>query len=166
MAANEAREVRPGLLLDVCPARGEAEAMTRLSIRICFEPEGAYMGPGMAQLLQGIKEQGSISRAAAAMGMGYRKAWLLIQQMQETFAGQVVTTATGGLAGGGAVLTERGEALLSNYRAVEIHAQKAAASELRTLSAMTARDRAARAPARAPRKTARKKRRAAQSPPA
>jgi molybdate transport system regulatory protein len=132
--------------------------MPRLSIRIYFEPDGGYLGPGMAQLLAGIREHGSISRAAATMSMGYRKAWLLIQQMQETFAGQVVSTATGGLAGGGAALTDLGEALLSNYRAVEARAQQAAASELRALSAMAAPDR--RSTDKAPRAAIKKKRRA------
>jgi molybdate transport system regulatory protein len=132
--------------------------MPRLSIRIYFEPDGGYLGPGMVQLLQGVREHGSISRAAAAMGMGYRKAWLLIQQMQETFAGSVVTTAIGGLAGGGATLTDLGETLLSNYRAVEVHSQQAAASELRTLSAMAVSDRRKRAAGPAPRRAAKGKR--------
>jgi molybdate transport system regulatory protein len=117
---------------------GQFDAMPRLSIRIYFEPHGGYLGPGMAQLLDGIQQFGSIRRAAAAMGMGYRKAWLLVQQMQDTFAGPVVTTATGGAAGGGAVLTERGQSLLSNYRAIESHSAQAAASELQILSAMAA----------------------------
>lgn len=134
--------------------------MPRLSIRIYFEPWGGYLGPGMAQLLQGIREHGSISRAAAAMGMGYRKAWLLIQQMQETFAGLVVTTATGGLAGGGAVLTDLGEALLSNYKAVEANSQQAAALELRTLSAMAAVGPRKRLKGKVSRKPARRKRKA------
>jgi molybdate transport system regulatory protein len=134
--------------------------MPRLSIRIYFEPDGGYLGPGMAQLLQGIREHGSISRAAATMGMGYRKAWLLIQQMQETFAGPVVTTATGGLAGGGAVLTELGDALLSNYRAVEASSRQAAALELRTLSAMAAIDPRKRSMGKASRKPAKRKRKA------
>jgi molybdate transport system regulatory protein len=134
--------------------------MSRLSIRIYFEPDGGYLGPGMAQLLQGIREHGSISRAAAAMGMGYRKAWLLIQQMQETFAGPVVTTATGGLAGGGAVLTDRGKALLSNYRAIETRSAQAAAAELRILSEMAASDPRKRSVGGAPRKAAKRKRKA------
>jgi molybdate transport system regulatory protein len=114
----------------------------------------------MAQLLEGIREYGSISRAAVAMGMGYRKAWLLIRQMQETFAGPVVTTATGGLAGGGAVLTDLGGALLSNYRAVEARSQQAAASELRTLSAMVASDQHKQSAGRVPRRAAKRKHKA------
>lgn len=127
------------------------ELMPRLSIRIYFEPNGGYLGPGMAQLLQGISQCGSISQAAASMGMGYRKAWLLIQQMQETFGGTVVTTSTGGLAGGGSTLTERGAALLLNYRAIEACSAHAAASKLQVLSAMatsSARGRSNSAPLR------------------
>jgi molybdate transport system regulatory protein len=132
--------------------------MPRLSIRIYFEPGGGYIGRGMAQLLQGIQDRGSIRQAAAAMGMGYRKAWLLIQQMQETFGGPVVTTATGGLAGGGAILTDLGETILLNYRTVEVRAQEAGAPELQALSAMAAPGRTTRSIGRAPRKAAKRKR--------
>ena len=75
--------------------------MTHLSIRIDFEPTGSALGPGMAQLLQQISELGSIRRAAASMGMSYRKAWLLIQEMQKTFDGSIVTAEAGGVSGGG-----------------------------------------------------------------
>ena len=132
------------------PARG---AMPRLSIRIYFEPYGGYLGPGMAHILQGIEQHGSIRQAAGAMGMGYRKAWLLIRQMQDTFGGPVISTTTGGAAGGGATLTDRGKALLSNFQAVEAHAMQAAASNLRSLASLAAqgaRHRAADAPPQTP----------------
>jgi molybdate transport system regulatory protein len=110
--------------------------MTRLSIRIDFEPSGSALGPGMAQLLERISQLGSIRRAAASMGMSYRKAWLLIQEMQKTFDRPVVTAETGGVAGGGTQLTELGLSLLKIYRGVESRAADAAKADLDILSAM------------------------------
>ena len=123
--------------------------MTRLSIRIDFEPSGSALGPGMAQLLERIAELGSIRRAAASMGMSYRKAWLLIQKVQKTFDGPVVKAEAGGVAGGGTALTELGNSLLSIYRRVESRAADAAESELKLLSQMV---RANAAPRRAGRR--------------
>jgi molybdate transport system regulatory protein len=110
--------------------------MTRLSIRIDFEPSGSALGPGMAQLLEQVAELGSIRRAAASMGMSYRKAWLLIQEVQKTFDGPVVKTEAGGVAGGGTVLTELGDSLLTIYRRVESRAAAATETDLKMLSMM------------------------------
>ena len=110
--------------------------MTRLSIRIDFEPSGSALGPGMAQLLERIVEHGSIRGAAAAMGMSYRKAWLLIQELQKSFDGPVVTAEVGGVTGGGTELTELGTSLLKLYRRVESRAADATKADLDQLSAM------------------------------
>ena len=110
--------------------------MARLSIRIDFEPSGSALGPGMAQLLERIAEHGSIRRAAAAMGMSYRKAWLLIQELQKSFDGPVVTAEVGGVTGGGTELTELGTGLLKLYRRVESRAADATKADLDQLSAM------------------------------
>jgi molybdate transport system regulatory protein len=123
--------------------------MTRLSIRIDFEPSGSALGPGMAQLLERVAELGSIRRAAASMGMSYRKAWLLIQEVQKTFDGPVVKAEAGGVSGGGTVLTELGNGLLIIYRRVENRAAAAAEGELKLLSQMV---RANAAPRRAGRR--------------
>jgi molybdate transport system regulatory protein len=110
--------------------------MTRLSIRIYLDTPGRALGPGMAELLAGVASDGSIRKAAAAMEMSYRKAWLLIQGMQETFGGAVVTTTIGGSRGGGAELTELGKELLSCYRRIEARANRAAAADLEKLSSI------------------------------
>jgi len=110
--------------------------MPHLSIRIDFEPSGSALGPGMAQLLERVGETGSIRRAAASMDMSYRKAWLLIQELQKTFDGAVVTAEAGGVSGGGTQLTELGNGLLKIYRRVESRAADAAKADLETLSAM------------------------------
>ena len=110
--------------------------MPHLSIRIDFEPSGSALGPGMAQLLERVAELGSIRRAAASMGMSYRKAWLLIQEIQKTFDGAVVKTEAGGVAGGGTALTELGDNLLTIYRRIENRAADATEADLKTLSQM------------------------------
>jgi len=120
--------------------------MTRLSIRIDFEPEGV-LGPGMMELLERVAQHGSIRQAAVSMQMSYRKAWLLIQTMGETFGGAVVDTTTGGADGGGARLTPLGRTLVQSYRRLGVRAARAAEGELKTLSALV------RAPARKPGKT-------------
>ena len=110
--------------------------MAKLSIRIDFEPSGAVMGPGMAELLERVGKMGSIRKAAASMDMSYRKAWLLIQSLQETFGGDVVHTATGGASGGGATITEIGRKLLDTYHHIQARAAKAVAADLAALSGL------------------------------
>ena len=124
--------------------------MPHLSIRIDFEPSGSALGPGMAQLLERVAELGSIRRAAASMDMSYRKAWLLIQELQKTFDGPVVTAEAGGLSGGGTHLTELGSCLVKLYRRVESRAADATRSDLDMLSGMV---RINAAPRRAGRRT-------------
>jgi molybdate transport system regulatory protein len=124
------------VLLDARRAIRHRGRMARLSIRVFFETPGSAVGPGMAQLLEAIAEHGSIRRAAAAMDMSYRKAWLLIQKLQKTFDGPIVSAEVGGVAGGGTKLTELGSAFLKLYRRVESRAADATKTEREALSAM------------------------------
>jgi molybdate transport system regulatory protein len=77
------------------------------------------MGPGKADLLEAIVAHGSISAAGRAMGMSYRRAWILVDEMNRAFAERLVTTASGGGPNGGARLTETGTAVLAAYRELE-----------------------------------------------
>lgn len=105
-----------------------AAAKTR--IRILFGSAFA-IGPGKADLLQAIEKTGSISAAARSMGMSYRRAWLLIDTMNQCFREPVVDTATGGKGGGGARITSSGLTVLRRYREMEA---AAAASVARHMS--------------------------------
>lgn len=101
----------------------------KIKIRISFGPNTA-MGPGKAQLLEAIKTHGSISKAAADMGMSYRRAWELVNVMNECFKSPLVSTSHGGTHGGGSEVTELGECILRSYRTLEKKAAKSASKEL------------------------------------
>jgi molybdate transport system regulatory protein len=87
------------------------------------------MGPGKAELLEHIEASGSISAAARAMDMSYRRAWQLVEAMNRDFAQPLVTTATGGKRGGGAVVTELGQQALAAFRRMELKASRAIARD-------------------------------------
>jgi molybdate transport system regulatory protein len=106
--------------------------MAKLSIRVDFD--GGSLGPGKARLLELVAETGSIRKAAAAMKMSYRKAWLLLKALEETFGVPLVGTATGGRAGGGARLTPLGEVVTRHYRALERAAGRAANRHMAALA--------------------------------
>lgn len=76
------------------------------------------MGPGKADLLEAIRDHGSISAAGRAMRMSYRRAWLLVDAMNRCWTGPLVHTVPGRAEGSGAHLTELGEQVLAQYRAL------------------------------------------------
>lgn len=81
-------------------------------------------GPGVAQLLDGVRQSGSIRSTAAAMGMSYNKAWHILRACEDELGFALLERRTGGAHGGGARLTEQGQALLEHYEAFakEAHA--------------------------------------------
>jgi molybdate transport system regulatory protein len=89
------------------------------------------MGPGKAELIERIAETGSISGAARAMGMSYRRAWQLVEALNRDYRERVVDTATGGKHGGGARVTPFGRQILALFRGMEEKASAAIASDLR-----------------------------------
>jgi len=105
----------------------------RLFIR-CVEGE-VRLGPGKIQLLELIDTHGSISEAARAMNMSYRRAWLLVDELNHSFRSPVTTARTGGRGGGHAALTEFGRELIGLYRQIETDAAAAAAGSMRKLEA-------------------------------
>lgn len=92
------------------------------------------MGPGRAALLAHIARTGSISSAARAMGMSYRRAWQLVESLNKSFARPVVVTEVGGRRGGGAVVTTLGKRVVKLYRMMENKASAAIAGDLRRFS--------------------------------
>lgn len=92
--------------------------------------ESVALGPGKARLLAEIAATGSISAAARAMGMSYRRAWLLVAEMNRVFRSPLVEAGPGGKRGGGARVTELGRDALARYRAMEAKAQKNLAKDV------------------------------------
>jgi len=109
--------------------KNAAKGTLRPQIRIMFR-KAIAMGPGKADLLQAIGETGSISAAARRMKMSYRRAWLLVDTMNQCFDGPLVETATGGNHGGGARITELGQEVLRRYRAMDAKASAAVSKEI------------------------------------
>ncbi len=108
-----------------------------LRIRLLFG-KGKMLGPGKADLLDAIRDAGSIAGAGRAMGMSYKRAWSLVEEMNAAFRAPLVARTRGGARGGGAQLTEAGEAVLGHYRALERIAAEAGAAEIAALQAMLA----------------------------
>lgn len=88
--------------------------------------DGYAMGPGKADLLDAIGREGSIAAAGRALGMSYRRTWLLVDEMNRCFRDRLVDTVAGGGAGRGARLTPAGAAVLTAYRAVEAETARVA----------------------------------------
>ena len=109
----------------------------RLSLRVDLA-NGAAVGPGKVRLLELVRDTGSIAEAARAMGMSYRRAWLLVDEVNRSLESPAVAGSAGGRRGGGARLTPAGERLVALYRAVEAAAAAAAVPELDALDGMAA----------------------------
>ncbi len=87
------------------------------------------LGPGKVRLLEAIAETGSISGAARAMRMSYRRAWMLVDAMNQSFRGDLVVTLTGGKGGGGTRITDLGLNVLKRYHKMEAKAQASVLEE-------------------------------------
>ncbi|MSP20225.1 MAG: LysR family transcriptional regulator [Alphaproteobacteria bacterium] len=100
---------------------------------------GSYpLGPGKVRLLEAIGRAGSISAAARDAGMSYRRAWVLIDEVNHLFRSPLVETSTGGKGGGGAHLTGLGEIALQRYRSIEEKVRAVVDSELDALGELLA----------------------------
>jgi molybdate transport system regulatory protein len=97
--------------------------------------ESEQLGPGKIRLLELLKETGSISAAGRAMGMSYRRAWLLIDDLNHMFVEPVTYTRHGGRDGGGASITPFGEQLVAHYRTIESGVHSAFRAQLDAISA-------------------------------
>lgn len=93
-----------------------ARAVVRF--RIDFAKHSS-VGPGKIRLLEAIREAGSLSRGADNIGMSYRRAWLLVESLRQTFREPVTVASKGGRRGGGMRVTEFGDALIRSYRRLE-----------------------------------------------
>ena len=95
--------------------------------------KGSYVGPGKIQLLEAIRKSGSLSQAARDLGMSYRRAWLLVDSLKNSFREPLTVASTGGKGGGGVQLTEFGETLIDSYRSLEREIDKLAQRHLQAV---------------------------------
>lgn len=110
-----------------------------LKIRLVFQ-NGSMIGPGKADLLETIRETGSIAAAGRRLGMSYKRAWLLVETLNATFAEPLVNSVRGGPSFGGAALTAAGETVLNHYRRLQSSAVQAAAADVAALTGMLRED--------------------------
>jgi molybdate transport system regulatory protein len=95
--------------------------------------ENFYIGPGRADLMELIAETGSISEAARRMGMSYKRAWMLVQALNDGFGSPLVEASRGGKEQG-ASLTEAGREVLERYRGMQEATRRAIARDVEALT--------------------------------
>jgi molybdate transport system regulatory protein len=109
-----------------------------IHFRIHFA-KNANVGPGKIDLLEAIRRRGSLSSAARDLGMSYRRAWLLLQSLNNSFKKPVTLATTGGKGGGGAAVTQFGEQLIRSYRRLDRDISIVAATRLNSILPAVAR---------------------------
>lgn len=97
------------------------------------------IGPGKIALLEALEQTGSITAAAKSLDMSYRRAWLLLDEMNRALKEPAVESAKGGAAGGGSVLTDAGRKVVTLYRQIEQEAEAACQRDIRELMRLLAR---------------------------
>jgi molybdate transport system regulatory protein len=110
-----------------------AEVRFRMRIR---KGETIALGPGKVALLEAVHEHGSISAAARSLEMSYRRAWLLIDELNRSLQSPATISEQGGQSGGGCVLTPVGESIVRLYREIEHIADTACAEQIGALTAL------------------------------
>ncbi len=102
---------------------------TRITMRLDFA-NGHRLGPGKVALLEAIGRTGSIAAGGRELRMAYRRAWMLVDEMNRIFEGPLIETREGGKNGGGAVLTGLGQTVVALYRTAEAKVKKSATAEV------------------------------------
>ena len=108
--------------------------MARIKLGVYLSEKEHKLGPGKVRLLEAIGDCGSISAAARSMGMAYRHAWELVDELNRCFATPVVTMSVGGRDGGGAKLTPWGQELIDRFHRMEEATRRAIAGELDSIA--------------------------------
>lgn len=118
---------RPGLL---------AMSKPRLKLKLQLDDNDTLIGPGKIALLKAIQKEHSLSQAAKSINMSYRKAWLLIQELNESLSGPVLVTQTGGQSGGGSELTEMATTIIAIYEQLTQEAEAATEETRKTVASL------------------------------
>jgi molybdate transport system regulatory protein len=99
--------------------------MAQVRLRIDLAA-GTAIGPGKVELLEAVRDSGSLSGAARRLGMSYRRAWLLLDSLNQSFGGPLTTASVGGKGGGGVQVTALGAELIRRFRRLELTVQRLA----------------------------------------
>lgn len=122
------------------PSDAASGSLPHLTQRLRFKRgEALVLGPGRIDLMEAIVETGSISGAARRMGMSYRRAWVLVDEINSAFARPLVESVAGGRRGGGARLTETGIVVVAAYRRMVQAAERAMAADRVMIEALLVR---------------------------
>jgi molybdate transport system regulatory protein len=100
--------------------------------------ETIAIGPGKIALLEAVAETGSITAAAKTLAMSYRRAWLLLDELNRSLDKPAVDSAKGGQNGGGSLVTAEGRKLITLYRRIEVNAARACQADIKQLLGMLA----------------------------
>ncbi len=117
------------------PKSRRGAPVARFRMRV-MSGESIAIGPGKIELLEAIRDARSITAAAKTMGMSYRRAWMLVDEVNRSLKKPAVASAIGGDQGGGSELTETGELLVRTYRKIETHAAASCAKDIEALIAL------------------------------
>ena len=109
-----------------------AKARAELHLRV-VKGRIRAIGPGKIALLEAIRDTGSISAAARKLRMSYRRAWVLVDDLNRRLSKAVVEAAPGGKFGGGTTLSPTGHKLVGLYREIERKALRHTSTATRTL---------------------------------
>ena len=109
-----------------------SKSASPIRLRLIFDG-GRALGPGKADMLEGIAKLGSIAAAGRALSMSYKRAWQLVDDLNKSFATPLVRASKGGGHGGGAELTAEGKQVLKLYRDIELKTQRNSAAEIKRL---------------------------------
>ena len=115
--------------------KSRARPIARFRLRV-VAGDAILVGPGKIALLEAIRDTRSITAAAKALGMSYRRAWMLVDEVNRALRGAAVASAIGGERGGGSELTPLGAELVALYRRIEATAERACARDLARLLAL------------------------------
>ena len=97
------------------------------------------IGPGKIALLEAVAETGSITAAAKLLDMSYRRAWLLLDELNRSLRKPALDSAKGGQHGGGSIVTAEGKKLVELYRRIEANAALSCQAEIQGLVRMLVR---------------------------
>ena len=117
--------------------RASRKPVVRFRMRITGE--SVAVGPGKIALVEAIERTGSLTAAAKTMGMSYRRAWLLLDELNKSLRQPAVVAVRGGAKGGGCALTDSGRRLIEVYRRIEVVSAQANQADIRALMSLLVR---------------------------